>query len=306
MKRQLIKLFSNNLYIFFVILGIFWILLHFILRFIVERFPYKITVDVPKFSIVVAIILFLVHLVNIYIHISTIFAFNQKENALVLVIKIFIDFIYWKPLREFHNKIIVNLPFSGYILEDLGNTYIHKCNSKSRIFFSILISNFIPRLIVAFAFFIDVVLYKQFAYIYILLVLIVFPLMFDSFIYILDNFAFRNIQELEKNVIVLYVPEEDKTLFLWRSNNSVLENKDLEFYEKYWFMFRDFMVFFDYIKTIKAKFLPYILLVTSSCYVIDWTYYLNIVLTIQDIYILLYEIIAIYSYGDEPFSGFYM
>lgn len=62
--------------------------------------------------------------------------------------------------------------------------------------------------------------------------------MFDSFIYILDNFALRNIQELEKNVIVLYVPEEDKTLFLWRSNNSVLESKDLEFYEKYWFMFR--------------------------------------------------------------------
>lgn len=130
--------------------------------------------------------------------------------------------------------------------------------------------------------------------------------MFDSFIYILDNFALRNIQELEKNVIVLYVPEEDKTLFLWRSNNSVLESKGLEFYEKYWFMFRDFMVFFDYIKIIKAKFLSYILLVTSSCYVIGWTYYLHIVLTIQDIYILLYEIIAIYSYVDEPFSGFYM
>lgn len=302
----LIKLFNNKSYIFFVLLGFLWIILHFILRFIIERFPHKITPDIPKISIFIAIILLFMHLIIIYLNLSIIIAFKRKENSLTSFIKNLVDFMYWKPLKEFHNKVIVNIPLSGYILDDLGNTYINTCKTKPRIFLSILLFNFLPRLIVAFAFFTDVVIYQQFAYVYILLILIIFPLLFDSLIYILDNFASRATQEIEKKVIVLYVPEDEEVLFVWRANNVLVEGKDLEFYTKYWFMFNDFTVFFDYIKTIKAKYLPYIIVVASSCYFVGWIYYLTLVLTMQDIYIGLYSVLYVYTYIEEPFSGFFI
>lgn len=306
MKTLLIKLFNTKSYIFFVLLGFLWIILHFILRFIIERFPHKITPDTPKISIFVAIILLFIHLIIIYLNLSIIIAFNRKENILNSFIKNLVNLMYWKPLKEFHDKVIVNIPLSGYILDDLGNTYINMCKTKPRIFLSILLFNFLPRLIVAFAFFIDVVIYQQFAYLYILLILIVFPLLFDSLIYILDNFALRATQEIEKKIIVLYVPEDEEVLFVWRVNNALVEGKDLEFYSKYWFMFTDFTVFFDYIKIIKAKYLPYIIIVASSCYFVGWVYYLTLVLTMQDIYIIIYNVLYVYKYIEEPFSGMFV
>lgn len=108
-------------------------------------------------------------------------------------------------------------------------------------------------------------------------------MVFDSLIYIIDNFSSRNTKGLEKNVIVLYLLLEDKVIFVWRSNNSLVEGKDLEFYAKYWFMFREFTTFFDYIKTVKTKYLPYNLLVTSSC-----------------------VLLSAYIYIEEPFSGLFL
>ena len=64
------KIFNNKSYVFFVLLGLLWIILHFILRFILERFPHKITPNIPKISIFIAIILLFAHAIILYLNLS--------------------------------------------------------------------------------------------------------------------------------------------------------------------------------------------------------------------------------------------
>jgi len=309
MIHKLLTKFKSKAFIWFSIVGFLWIIFHFFLRFIVERFPHKISLQIPGSSIFIAIVLLCIQISILYLSMLKIINATPRENMFIVYIRNFVDLFYWTPLKEFHRNVIVKVPYYGEICEDLSNQYMLKCSTEMRTWLTIYFFNFIPRIIVALTFFIDVVVYKQFAYLYILLVLIAFPLIFDSIIYMFYDFAYKNITSLERDVIVISTEQKDsiKVEFVNKHTGEYItaeeNHKALEFYSKYWFLFYEFLYFFAYIKELKSRHLTYILIFTSTLYILGWSYYLKLTMTKKLVYDFMYVLITIYLNIEEPFSG---
>jgi len=294
---KLIKPFIISFY--YLIISIFWISFHFFIRLILERIPYKISTDVSMISILFAFFLLCFHLYML----NTLFFYNtnilKKETSFIINLKLFLNIIYWNPLKYFHDKIIKNLPYSGYLWEDISNVFCQYLQSKAQILFIIIICNYLPRLIVASAFLIDVCYYNRFAYLYIFAVLIIIPLTFNALLYILDNFSIRNRNSLEEELLVSYNNKDQTYSFQFRAGIGTDFNA-LQEYQTLWMSFNTFVYLYDLFKSINNKYQSYLLLYTSSCYVIGWSYYLWFILDPStDTFNFIFDIYD----TIEPFSG---
>jgi hypothetical protein len=279
--KKLINFFIKH-YISMIItsIGITWISLHIIIRFFITRIPYKLHTNISTIGILFAIYLLCIHT---GILIATIYSFFQQKETktkVILFIKELANTIYWKPLIAVHDNIIKNIPYSGYFWQDVFTVFGQFCYTKKRLYISVICLDFIPRIIVASGFFIDVVIYKQFAYLYILLVLIVIPLTYQTFIYIGYDFGLRNRIIVEKSLTVYHDIIFDEPYFeIKEGYDNSPEN--LEEQTNTWYMFSSFKNVCGTVKDFKQKYISYVLLYTSSCYIIGWLSYLNYMLQVN-------------------------
>jgi hypothetical protein len=274
--------FFNKYYINIILtsIGITWIALHIIIRFCITRIPYKLHTNISTIAILFAIYLLCIHT---GILIATIYTFlQQKEskNKIILLIKELANTLYWKPLIAVHDNIIKNIPYSGYFWQDLFTVFSHLCYTEKRLYISVVCLDFIPRIIVASAFFIDIVIYKQFAYLYILLVLIIIPLTYQAFIYIGYDFGLRNRTTIKKSLDVYHDIITDEPYFEMKEGYDD-SPETLEEQTNLWYMFSSFKNVCETVKDFKQKYIGYILLYTSSCYIIGWLSYLNYMLQVN-------------------------
>ena len=263
-------------------IGLNWIIIIILIRFFIIRIPYKISTNVPSIYLMISIGLLCTHLGILIITILHLYNPKETKNKLILNFRHLSNICYWNPLIAFHDNIIKNIPYSGYIWEDLFNTSIRLCRNKARVYFSVICLDFMPRIIVATAFFIDVVIYKQFAYLYILLVIIIIPLTFQGFIYIGHDFGKRNQDIIENYINVYHDTLWDCHQFELKPEYDDNNPETLSHYEDLWLMFSNIKCFCIFLKEFKLKYQPYIILYTSSCYCISWISYLRFVLEISN------------------------
>jgi hypothetical protein len=320
--QNLINTLKNNyIQIFSTFIGIMWITLYIIIRFFITRIPYKLHINVPITALLFVLILLCSHIFILFATIYTFFQHKETKNKTILFFKELVNTLYWNPLIAVHDNFIRNIPYSGYLWQDLLTTFSRFCYTEKRLYISVICLDFIPRIIVASAFFIDVVIYKQFAYLYILVVIIIIPLIFQAFIYIGYNFGLRNRNIIEKSLNVFHDIINDCPFFEikngYNSSPEILEESS-----NAWLMFSSFKNICETVKEYKNTNIRYILLYTSTCYIIGWSTYLCYMLQVDIVtilyndfiilhlvilvyflllYILLYLII-IYIYKPKPYS----
>jgi hypothetical protein len=265
--------------------GFLWISFHLIIRFVIERFPYKLYENVTSLNIFIAFVLLFVH---IAIFIMTMYKIIMKplhnNNSILLKIQNFIYNCYYKPLIKIHDNIIRKLPYSGYVWEDIGNTLVWYLNNRTRKFMFMCLLEILPRMVVSTAFLIDIVVYNQFAYFYIVLVLLIVPLTYKAFVYILQAFGSRNCLVLEECLIVKQESNGDYIFKVspFYSHDAITLNIE----KNHWLMLNSIRHLMDSLTSLGARYIPYALIYTSSCYILGWIFYLHYV-NISDFLIII-------------------
>jgi hypothetical protein len=272
------KLKSFSITLLSIIVAIFWISFQFFLRFFIKRTAYKITPLALKISAMIPCGLILLHLKILYTSLRIILKYPPNaDSILITYIKKIADIIYWNPLKRFHDNVIINIPYSGYVLEDITERLFRFCTSSFKVIFIVSLCDYIPRVIIATAFIYDV-LHHQFAYLYIFLVLLIFPTCFQAFLYIMYNFSIRNRTSLEQELDVSYNVLDDSYNFMWKPG-VILDYKAFQEYQQYWISFNEYVTLYTTLKEYKEAYSPYVFLYTSLCYIIGWSYYIYIVIT---------------------------
>jgi hypothetical protein len=162
----------------------------------------------------------------------------------------------------------------------------------------------LPRVVVSTIFIIDLCYNQQFTYFYNSLVLLLIPVITYSYLYAIGHLTHVNITFIDKHLDIVRshgeITVSVKTVQPTFEDAMDITDIDLDNLMKHRLIFRTLRDYASEILLLKKRKEPYILLYTSFCYLIGWSYYLwfitnpsietfSVILSIQDTL--------------EPFSG---
>lgn len=280
-------IFIINLY--FITLGLGWIFLHLYLRLLIKRNSITLDELKPLITYIHWSIYLYIAILHIFILIVTIRYLLQKtikETSIfykfsTYVYKI-INEIYWKPLEYIvkitgsrllgSRELFIGIVHQSAKYSDHENKYIMEFISA--------IFNWIPKLIVASAFFIDIIIFNQVKYFIYVVNLLIIPIILEVFIIYYIAYATRNI----RNVSAIFdkiegIGEPYVDYLLWTE------------YESYYFELQDHYDFndreeyiYDYYMIVSLQYIgtafkhlnsersTYVTIITSSLYLIASIY----------------------------------
>ena len=291
--KDYFKLFTSNKFLFTFILnlylsiiGLTWIFFHLWLRFFINRSAYTL-VELKSSLQTYHYILFgsfiLIHIGLICSMLYVLYRLKyplQKKSILYHIVEKFalgIDFLYYRPLNYIHDLVAPHIPASGRFFM---YTY-SKWKTKSPSFFYALIFTLdsLPKLIIAWTFFIEIVIMGQIKYFLYVLPLIFIPIMFAIFLKVFHSFALRNmpiVKEIFSNIEGINPIYDEYGEFVdYEHFNFTIKPGYEEEMEEYIDILFDLVGIGRFIEQINedmSKLNPYITLLTSSLYVIGGSY----------------------------------
>lgn len=220
---------------------------------------------------ILAIVLICIHTVVIKSIIE--FYLDYKPKQLFPIITEIINLIYWNPLLYIYNSIIPNIPFSGKFFVKLS-TYLNKLKLSWLFLDCAIIFDYIPRLLIAISFMVDVLVYNNMFHFYSVVTFILIPITYKIVLKMYLDFPLRNYSIYDKYFEVI-ITETGSYRFIPRNGYKLsdilcdewAELKDIEILAT---MFQQTCIYFS----------KPIYLVTSVCYVLSWVYILFICLGI--------------------------
>jgi len=194
--KQNLKFFSS---IYLIILGICWIILHIITRFVIERPSYNLF-DLKQILTYKLLLIFtgfvILHLLIIIQSLYLLFLKNRFTNTNSLLYKLakkvsgVVNIIYWNPIQYIHDTIAPHIPGSARFFSYIDSLWKNK---NSLFFYRLLfIMDALPKLIVASIFLLEIVYYGQIKYFLISLPLLCIPISFSIFLKFFTSCGERN------------------------------------------------------------------------------------------------------------------
>jgi hypothetical protein len=194
--KQNLKFFSS---IYLIILGICWIILHIITRFVIERPSYNLF-DLKQILTYKLLLIFtgfvILHLLIIIQSLYLLFLKNRFTNTNSLLYKLakkvsgIVNIIYWNPIQYIHDTIAPHIPGSARFFSYIDSLW----KNKNSVFFYrlLFIMDALPKLIVASIFLLEIVYYGQIKYFLISLSLLCIPISFSIFLKFFTSCGERN------------------------------------------------------------------------------------------------------------------
>lgn len=254
------------------ILGLFWII-----YFLNARLRSRtinsddsftdIILNTPVKFGVLAIILICIHVFIIKSILETIFEYESKN--LFPSINRIVNVIYWDPLLYIYNKIAPNVPLSGKFFATF--TKLLNKFKLSRLFLDFaIIFDYIPRLLIAISFMLDVIIYNNMFHFYSVVIYIIIPIVYKIILKMYIDFPLRNYSKYDK-YFEATMNDEGSYEFTPKNGyklSSVLCDE--------WAELKDIEILGSMFKETCSYYSKSIYLVTSTCYIISWTYILCI------------------------------
>ena len=273
------KRFPNILHkIYLYSIGIWWIILFIYLRFVRERFGYDlndIKSHVSEEFIYANIAFILLHLFLIIISLYNIMKnytnYNKySNNKIIEKISLFINTIVTKPLESIRDLISPLIPGSGLFYDKVARFIEINIELRSKMLVTVFY--FIPRLIIAFIFFIELIFYNKIEYFIYSIFLFIIPLGWILFVNLFTDFGERGMHDVQKNVRVIGSGDLLGGIVYSHYKFQPLpqftyEEGELKEWADTWFAVLNIYVFGQmYLKSFKNTISPYFLLLTSSLY----------------------------------------
>lgn len=202
--------YSTIIKFFFLFMGLFWVFFYLYLRIIATtREGYQIIelkTNITNFGIFVFIFISFINFSLLILSIFRLLRIEFKKSNLFFLNKFenFINFIYWKPLETVYEKILENnVPGSGNFflfietrfLTVLRDKTLNKFYYKLAIFLIVFVFDILPKLILSFIFFVEVVFFGQIKYFFVFIPLFFLPIFLKIFLKLLKSCGNYNLLE---------------------------------------------------------------------------------------------------------------
>jgi hypothetical protein len=277
---EMIRDYISKSYLFCV--GLFWISVHIYLRFFIIRLAYKLStvgvaLTLQYFIISVLFLIFhcimlLLALYNIY----TLFSKTSPKKSLILEkLKRGVEILYWDPLLFWHDLIAPNIPYSGEFLYSFGK-YLWNQSANTKLAIAIIF-DFIPRIIVATAFFIDIVVFNEIYYFIYAVHLIIIPILYKLFLKLFGSFIQRGLPDIEEVLKVTPGEEHNQYHFELQSDYREYDTTVLQDYTETWLWFTQLFKLYTWYQQVQTQYTSYIIVVTSSLYLSAGLYKLYLI-----------------------------
>ena len=329
---NVIKTFKSLLENIYIILSIFTgfvITLYIIyIRLILVRLPRDLYVDISLVTFGIYLWILSIFVILFIYTIYKIFFYKEKPNR--------IDYLrYIRPILTFWNNSLESL--DNYIKSLFENQWdftvavglycYRKFFKKVVIELAIIFFCILPKLIVVFAFLIDVLLYQRFNYFYKASILLIIPLIFNYIMYSIFYLAETNIIQLGEDIqlvdsqgnilLPIYVTMDlirgkkdfnhDFELTQLYLSKYPEDSQDISFYnlKRLVKIYADLHKIYDFgfdVKYRKEYMLRYINIIMYGLYSIGWGYIIWFGLSLDLKVVLMIIIINIID-KEEPFSG---
>ena len=284
MKKPQINFY--NLYLYSV--GVLWIILIIYLRFLRKRSEYTLSnlkSNMTDYTIYANIAFIILHIIII---IFALYLLKKRKNeqvsnnALFTKLQNIFDKVFIKPLESIRDLIAANIKGSGIFYSKV--CHFLEINVKLRPKMLVILFYIIPRIILAFIFFVEIIFYNQIRiFIYSLFILII-PLTWILFVNLFTDFGERCLKDIPKNVQVIGVGELlsygfYKTYEFKPLPQFSYEDGELKEWADTWFMALHSYVFGKYyLKGYKSMIGPYLTILTSTLYLSAGFYKLSFIL----------------------------
>lgn len=294
MKFRLILSYLKHIvsYIFpmyLITLGLSWLFLQIYFRLFIERPSYNLIELKPFLTTkhyVFFVVFIIIHIIIVSLTCITIYRqiFPRKKPSIFvsMTVKItyVIDQIYWKPLEYIHDLIVPNIPMSGKLF-----LYIEKIwSSKDPIYFYVLIFlfEFLPRLLIAIIFSIEVIIFGQIKIFIYSVSLIFITIIWQIFLKMFASFGKRNKHVIEE----YFYPIKGMGDPILDSHGNIISYNSLEFVVKPEYdgvinveeearlllQLEAMPRFVEHLQKDTAKVIPYVTFITSVIYIIGGMY----------------------------------
>lgn len=277
--EQLLK--KNIKSIFFIIIGIFWLILFLYLRFGISKSSYSLIELKSQITLQYLII----HIGFVFLHIGLIlYAIyilllkNKKtSNKIVKKISNIITFIIAKPLEHLRDFIAPYIPYSGSLFCNLA-LFLQKNDYDKITKLIVILFNIIPRILVSIIFFIELVFYNKIYYFIPSLFLLLIPLIWNLFRNLFTNFGIRALNDIRSYIKIIPIGESKPNGFYEDYLFEPLDKYDYEpneinEYGSLWFLAINIYGFGElYFKQFQETLTPYVTIFCSSLYLFATVY----------------------------------
>ncbi len=250
-------------------LGILWIIYYIYIRLISSYITHDVQISLFShkfFYVCLAIAFICIHLFSIKSLIESSFGFNNQQ--VYPFITLVINTIYWNPLLYIYNIIAPKIPYSGVFFLWITK-YINKFNISTLFIDCAIIFDYIPRLLIAIFFFVDIMIYHDMFHFFAVLNYIVIPILYKIFLKLYADFAHRNYKAFEHYFIVT---ELSAGSYEFKPINDYILDQNLC---KDWITLRDVEIIATMFQQVCTLYGKPIYLLTSICYILGWSYFLT-------------------------------
>lgn len=288
---KIFKTIKNNLEtIYFVALSLFWVILFIYFRFIKEKTSYHLN-DlkgyVTNYFIIINILFVLLHICLLCYAFYVIYTNNRvkKQVSLIHSMQNILNVIFIKPFITLHELIAPHIPYSGVLFLKITDILKNK-NNLFLLKIPVILFNFLPRIIIASTFFIELLVYNRIYYFIYIAWLFLIILLWNLFVSLYISFAERLLILIPQYITITPVGEASENGWYSLYKFSPLpkyqyEDGDVQEYGEtyvkaiYTHCFGAGKISF---RQFHREFSPYIILLTSSLYVLAGFYKLIIIL----------------------------
>jgi hypothetical protein len=236
--------------------------------FILERIPYNLTYA----GILQGIIIGCIMLWNIVEVISIISQLNKRtpwQSGIVKKIRKLVDMVYWKPL-SFVGIILCKEPIISYSLDSIEKLLLKRLVGKLSIALVVLFFPILPRLILGCTLYVDIIVYRQLRYMYMIIPIVMISLIFNSIVGMIKQRASRDKEELENKYIIADTIKG--SWYLQAKNCSI---KAFENNKNLWIQAYNVIDLCTAIEIVKnSKIILIMRLITVEIYILSWFQYI--------------------------------
>lgn len=290
-RNKNITLLLNNFYLLTV--GISWVFIIIYLRIILERSTYTYEDMKSYISLKHYVIFSFFIIIQIIICIVCIIILIKRKKdyrpatlfqTIANKLNNLLEKIYWKPLQYIHDKVAPHIPGSGRFFLYLET----KWKSKNFSYTLLMLFDSFPKVFMAIIFFVEAVFFQRIIIFIYCMPLLFVPICFSVFLKLFISFATRNIPVIREPFITIEgIGDPIKDI-----NGQIVDYPNYKFILK-----KEYLDVIDPLENINALFQvrriidivvftketlstisPYILLITSSLYLLGGIYRLIILM----------------------------
>ena len=268
-------------------IGSFWIILFIFIRFVRERSDYelndlKLNVTFELILITIAFIILHLSLIIFSIYLINRNTLSLTTNKYIILVQNFIKVSIIKPLESIRDLIAPKIPGSGLAFCKIADFVEKNLELRSKLL--VILFYFLPRVIVAFVFMIEMIFYNKIEYFLYSLMFLLIPISWNVFVNLFTNFGERSLGDIQKNVKVIGIGEPENNGWYTCYKIQALpqftyELGELEEWSDTWNKaILIYSIGETFFKGFKIKVSPYITILTSSLYLLASIYKLTFLL----------------------------